>query len=874
PLKLAGSAIGKVMEGALLGVGTPLGEEVGTGIKDGIANKSSQIIGSFQLISREIASGLIQEIINKTEKITQEIGKIFIEDDEILGKMLAEIKDEILTKIKDVANTIAGKDNIKLESASMRQETAVKNRRRQSMAERQFSEEYIGLIGNVQGIRKSKDALSAQGNKLQEHAKQVAGQMRKYQEELGIRELEDSAKSTAERLRGITSQMLSNPESDITSLQQESDSLQMSLSDIVKRISEIRQQAVLRLKNETDLFNELDKLSEIELQLNTELDELPKKELQFNTELGSPELIDKVKKLSRARLDKSANKTAQPDKSADKTAQPDKSADKTAQPEAYKLIYNEVLKYSNIDPSQAVMPELKVKPNMPAMVLGLYNYKTNQVKVSQAVYDAIESGKMDIEQFSAIAHELRHAVQFDFGRIKADVEGPAIKLISPSSEQLSQFATNIEGSVAHAVTRSGSENEPRIRAIEADAYAFADNVKDSIALSVRKALSVSQFQSQFGIGGGKTTLAMGVAQRDALLKLKKIKTFVDEYGVDVSSEISATLENTEAISASIKPLISKAADIELLSPSDIANLSNNITEGYTKTVELINKEVESFKNNAIAKIKQSQTQSIYAPTKEEFKSTLQEQYTSTGLRQVAQKLGHVNVNKYKKKDLIELISQSGATQVDSVLTSFGDSIKKQSFKTGAPNILPVAQAKEVINELKAGTARVQALLKSFATSTDSERQGIIEQIVIEANKQTHQVDELFKKNQLPKGLGRQASGFRNYFEAIRQELVPEMIANNVSAVQKLYRQSGYRSEGLASFEDIKNEISRLINEIKQSVGAVDPEAQFYETFARIYKNLNRFNKAENVINQRYAAATGPTDPEVLFFEESLRILEI
>ncbi|MFM6012624.1 MAG: hypothetical protein ACKO99_18565, partial [Dolichospermum sp.] len=317
---------------------------------------------SFQLISREIASGLIQEIINRTEKI----GKIFIKDDETLAK----IKDETLAKIKDVANTIAGKDNIKLESASMRQETAVKNRRRQSMAERQFSEEYIGLIGNVQGIRKSKDALSAQRNKLQEYAKQVKGQIKEYQEELGIKELEDSAKSTAERLRKITSQMLSNPESDITSLQQESDSLQMSLSDIVKRISEIRQQAVLRLKNETDLFNELNKLSEKELQLNTELESLG--------------LIDKVKKLSRARLDKSANKTAQPDKSADKTAQP----------EAYKLIYNEVLKYSNIDPSQAIMPELKANPNMPAKALGLYNRKANQVQVSQAVYDAIKSGKM------------------------------------------------------------------------------------------------------------------------------------------------------------------------------------------------------------------------------------------------------------------------------------------------------------------------------------------------------------------------------------------------------------------------------------------------------------------------------------------------
>ncbi|MFM6077126.1 MAG: hypothetical protein ACKPCI_01200, partial [Dolichospermum sp.] len=196
---------------------------------------------------------------------------------------------------------------------------------------------------------------------------------------------------------------------------------------------------------------------------------------------------------------------------------------------------------------------------------------------------------------------------------------------------------------------------------------------------------------------------------------------------------------------------------------------------------------------------------------------------------------------------------------------------------GAPNILPVAQAKEVINELKAGTARVQALLKSFATSTDSERQGIIEQVVIEANKQTHQVDELFKKNQLPKGLGRQASGFRNYFEAIRQELVPEMIANNVSAVQKLYRQSGYRSEGLASFEDIKNEISRLINEIKQSVGAVDPEVQFseasakiHENLKRIYKNLNKFSKAEDIINRGYTAAT---DPNPQFSKASARIYE-
>ncbi|MFM8006822.1 MAG: hypothetical protein ACKO86_18205, partial [Dolichospermum sp.] len=114
-------------------------------------------------------------------------------------------------------------------------------------------------------------------------------------------------------------------------------------------------------------------MSKKELQLNTELDELPKKELQFNTELGSPELIDKVKKLSRARLDKSANKTAQPDKSDNKTVQPDKSANKKAQPEAYKLIYDEVLKYSNIEPSQAIMQELKVKPNMPALVLGIYN---------------------------------------------------------------------------------------------------------------------------------------------------------------------------------------------------------------------------------------------------------------------------------------------------------------------------------------------------------------------------------------------------------------------------------------------------------------------------------------------------------------------
>ncbi|MFM6075411.1 MAG: hypothetical protein ACKPB9_28105, partial [Dolichospermum sp.] len=522
-------------------------------------------------------------------------------------------------------------------------------------------------------------------------------------------------------------------------------------------MSEIPQQAELRFKNETDLINEVH-------------EELLTKEFQFNTELEPLELIDKVKKIKPAKFGKSASKKAQP--------------------EAYKLIYDEVLRYSNIDPSQAVMPELKANPNMPARVRGLYDYKTNQVVVSQDFYDVIKSGKMAIELFNTIAHELRHAVQFDFGRINADVEAPAVKLISPSSEQLSQFATTIEGSVAH----SRSKNESRIRAIEADAYAFADNVKDSIALSVRKALSVSQFQSQFGIGGGKTTLAIGTAQRDALLRLKKIIDLIDKYGVDVSSEISATWENIEAISASIKPLISKAADIESLSPSDIANLSNDITEGYTKTVELINKEVESFKNNAIAKIKQSQTQSIHAPTKEEFKSTLQEQYTSTGLRQVAQKLGHVNVNKYKKEDLIELISQSSATQVRSILASFGDSIKKQSFKTGAPNILPVAQAKEVINELKAGTARVQALLKSFATSTNSERQGIIEQVVIEANKQTHQVDELFKKNQLPKGLGRQASGFRNYFEAIRQEIVPEMIANNVSALQKLYRQSEYQRQ--------------------------------------------------------------------------------
>ncbi|MFM5941591.1 MAG: hypothetical protein ACKOQ2_23380, partial [Dolichospermum sp.] len=466
PLKIAGSAISKVTEGVLLGVGTPLGEEVGTGIKDGIVNESSQIIGSFQLISREIAGGLVQEIIKA------------------LGSGAAEIRD--------VANAIAGKDNVGLESASVRQEIAAKNRRRQSTAGRQISEEYIGLVGNAQGIRDRRDALFAQRNKLQKYAKQVERQIKEYQEKLGIRELEDRVKSTTERLQEITSQMLSDPDDiTFTSLQKEADSLQKSLSDTVKRMSEIPQQAEFRFKNETDLINEVH-------------EELLTKEFQFTTELEPLELIDKVKKIKPAKFGKSASKKAQP--------------------EAYKLIYDEVLRYSNIDPSQAVMPELKVNPNMPARVRGLYDYKTNQVVVSQDFYDVIKSGKMAIDQFDTITHELRHAVQFDFGRIKADVEAPAIKLISPSSEQLSRFATTIEGSVTHAVTHSGKpENEPRIRAIEADAYAFADNVKDSIALSVEKAFSVSQFQSQFGIGGGKTILAIGVAQRDALLKLKKIK---------------------------------------------------------------------------------------------------------------------------------------------------------------------------------------------------------------------------------------------------------------------------------------------------------------------------------------------------------------
>ncbi|MFM6723673.1 MAG: hypothetical protein ACKPJF_04325, partial [Dolichospermum sp.] len=452
PLKIAGSAISKVTEGVLLGVGTPLGEEVGTGIKDGIVNESSQIIGSFQLISREIAGGLVQEIIKA------------------LGSGAAEIRD--------VANAIAGKDNVGLESASVRQEIAAKNRRRQSTAGRQISEEYIGLVGNAQGIRDRRDALFAQRNKLQKYAKQVERQIKEYQEKLGIRELEDRVKSTTERLQEITSQMLSDPD-DITSLQKEADSLQKSLSDTVKRMSEIPQQVEFRFKNETDLINEVH-------------EELLTKEFQFTTELEPLELIDKVKKIKPAKFGKSASKKAQP--------------------EAYKLIYDEVLRYSNIDPSQAVMPELKVNPNMPARALGLYNNKTNQVQVSQAVYDALESGKIAIDQFDTIAHELRHAVQFDFGRIKADAEALAIKLISPSSEQLSRFAVNIENSVTHAATRTGnSGNAPRIRAIEADAYAFADNVKDSIALSVRKALSVSQFQSQFGIGGGKTTLAIGTA---------------------------------------------------------------------------------------------------------------------------------------------------------------------------------------------------------------------------------------------------------------------------------------------------------------------------------------------------------------------------
>jgi tape measure domain-containing protein len=227
----------------------------------------------------------------------------------------------------------------------------------------------------------------------------------------------------------------------------------------------------------------------------------------------------------------------------------------------YTEFANQVAQASGVEMKPGDMPRLVVddKRLKKLGVQALYDIKTNRVIVSKELAkaldrDASQLGKYE-EELKAIAHELRHAAQFDFGKkkisdIAAGKTGFGVK-ITPEQQASGDAARRAEASVEAVQKQARRKNKyefsasdrAALKAAEVDAYHFegqtgkliqnvtgnlkAQSKKDFAAIAgyAKQAaeMMVSHFAQRFP---GLTGIINGMVEKFQGIPLKIFQGFV------------------------------------------------------------------------------------------------------------------------------------------------------------------------------------------------------------------------------------------------------------------------------------------------------------------------------------------------------------
>lgn len=417
----------------------------------------------------------------------------------------------------------------------------------------------------------------------------------------------------------------------------------------------------------------------------------------------------------------------------------------TPQPQAYQKILDQVLSLSGVgNISPELIPELKVSDKLRPGALGTYNPDNNQINVSKEAYELIQKGKMDAKAIETLVHELRHAVQFDFGR--ADVAAKnqaAVPLLAPNKAEVKKIGRNIESSVEV----QKPELQPISRKLEADAYTFALRNAPKVQQQIRK----DSFESSVGIGGSKADLQIKRSQIDAVKRLSSIGQLAKGYGVDVRRELELSAQNLDKLALSISPLLERANNLDALSDADITQLQSELESALTEIITQIQNEPERLKGVVKEKLQQPKQ-----PEKSNALEANLNRLNATDIRALSKDLGVPTYNKEAKKnftkpELIQSLLKVDPQKLEAKLPSIGKP---------APEVL--AQAK-LLSQLPTDQLKLQ--LKTVSTQLGQAfKQGkndanLLQKVLDDIQKQEELVSQALAQN-LEEGAKNQLEGFR------------------------------------------------------------------------------------------------------------------
>lgn len=249
-------------------------------------------------------------------------------------------------------------------------------------------------------------------------------------------------------------------------------------------------------------------------------------------------------------------------------------------PSLYKDFVSEVVKASGVAmPDAANIPKLKAGKATSLGGIAEYDAAINTIQVRPEVYKSLIEGKVSEiigEGLDAIVHELRHAVQYNFGESKKI----NIDLLRPDQEELKTISTKIEGSVGVQTPKL----QPLARKLEADAYTFSERNRNSIGEKIAKKRLSADFEQQFGIGGSKTA----IRTQSLFTKLTATSQLASSYNIDAQAAISSIVKEISTLTNNLKPLREKARNLDVLSAKEVIELQKGFLTAIQQEGQVIN----------------------------------------------------------------------------------------------------------------------------------------------------------------------------------------------------------------------------------------------------------------------------------------------
>ncbi|WP_445634544.1 tape measure protein [Nostoc sp. DSM 114161] len=792
PLKSAAGAAITVFTGAGLKLGEELSTGITTGIKTSIKDALSNTIGSGSVVGEALGEAIASG----------------------LGTAIKSRFPNALKQATQVTKEILGEDKVTAAGAASRAKAQASQNQQREVAVTQLQKEFQKSVAKGEGARARQlkgeiDAAApglaadtqsftaeyaAEQKRLQEAAarfrviltperlikkrvKEYEAQVKKYEQ--AIAQLEQQGnKQQAAQLRQVLSQ-LQAPNTDPSKISEQELRFQQTA-----QLSKIQNQFVAR--------NLQQRFGARATDLQQRKAELAPKIQEYDSITG------RIGGIARGLEVLGADPIPQETKPVAKS--------RPTQPQLYRNIFQEVLGLSgvgNVDPS--LIPKLAISGKLRAGAFGTYDPARNQIDVSKEAYELIQKGKLDAQAIETLVHEVRHALQFDFGRADVATGKAAIPLLSPNAQETRQLGRRIEQSVEV----QSPELQPISRKLEADAYVFASRNSKGVAQKLQKESAIGDFEKAFGIGGSKAELLIKRSQTEATKRLLKIGEFAKQYGLDLQHEMGSIAVELEQIASSIAPLLSKASGLEGLSTQEIEQIQQSLESALTEIINSIGATPEKLKAIVVAKTQQPKAQE---PTPE-LEANLS-RLNAKDIRALSKELGVPTYNKQAKKnftkpELIQnLLGSVDLQKLEAALPSVGKP---------SPEVL--VQAKELVKiprsllQLELEAERMQ-IKEAFAQAKTNGDASALKRVLDDIHKSQELVTQALAQD-IDADIKAELEGFRLNLSKQKYKTKGELGKLNLqqkqssrTRVPSVSQMAGGNSfESLASFEDAENALA-------------------------------------------------------------------